>query len=241
MAKSEELYGTVICFYQSFLEKAEAEDDKLFDQNWKEKAIFINTQMDILSEAAQNNYIRAIEVYLKNTKTNCKDNHSVKFQERTTKQNIREQSFKLNVEMKNAIDGELVPFYQIHDSRYMLYWLALSKNGYQSYIDSLSAIENQKIILSQRSTDFVSPGEQQPEADHFMQSEKSNSGNDHNEFFRNASNGGFFSYELKTQGVEKLSVYVKYWGVNHWGTKIFDILSNDLNLLICFNILFIAK
>ncbi|MCQ2973407.1 MAG: glycoside hydrolase family 127 protein [Bacteroidales bacterium] len=138
--------------------------------------------------------------------------------------------FKLNVEMKNAIDGELVPFYQIHDSRYMLYWLALSKNGYQSYIDSLSAIENQKIILSQRSTDFVSPGEQQPEADHFMQSEKSNSGNDHNEFFRNASNGGFFSYELKTQGVEKLSVYVKYWGVNHWGTKIFDILVDDVKI-----------
>ena len=33
--------------------------------------------------------------------------------------------FKLNCRMENKIEGELQPFFEIHDSRYMLYWLAL--------------------------------------------------------------------------------------------------------------------
>jgi len=43
--------------------------------------------------------------------------------------------FKLNVKMVNPMDLTLEPFNQIHDSRYMMYWLALTNDGYQAYVD----------------------------------------------------------------------------------------------------------
>ncbi len=141
-----------------------------------------------------------------------------------------------NVKIENKIEGELEPFFAIHDSRYMIYWLALTSDGYKSYIDSLSEIEHQKIVLKNRSTDFVAPGEQQPETDHAMQAERSMTGNTQNVFYRTASNGGFFSYDMATQSRTDLSLYVKYWGVNDWGTKIFDIYIDDEKLVTVNNI-----
>ncbi len=42
------------------------------------------------------------------------------------------------LKMINPINVVLQPFYQIHDSRYMMYWMALSNDQYHSYMDSLS-------------------------------------------------------------------------------------------------------
>ncbi|MBV5349549.1 hypothetical protein JZU61_07905, partial [bacterium] len=78
----------------------------------------------------------------------------------------------------------------------MMYWLALSNSGYKAYTDSLANIEKVKLALEKRTIDQVAPGEQQPETDHAMQQEKSNKGNNLNEFFREASDGGYFSYDL---------------------------------------------
>jgi uncharacterized protein len=138
--------------------------------------------------------------------------------------------FKLNVKVVNPIELTLEPFYQIHDSRYMMYWLALSNSGYKSYIDSIANIEKEKLELQKRTVDFVMPGEQQPEVDHAMQSEKSNKGNNFNEFFREARDGGFFSYDLSTNAETNLSLYVRYWGAE-WGTRKFDIYIDDEKLV----------
>ena len=37
----------------------------------------------------------------------------------------------------NATKVEFEPFFRIHDSRYMMYWMTLTNNQYKSYIDSL--------------------------------------------------------------------------------------------------------
>jgi uncharacterized protein len=42
--------------------------------------------------------------------------------------------FKLNVKMINPVELTLEPFSQIHDARYMMYWLALTNKGYKAYI-----------------------------------------------------------------------------------------------------------
>lgn len=138
--------------------------------------------------------------------------------------------FSLNVKMENPIDVKLEPFANIHDARYMIYWLALTNNGYKSYMDSLSTIEKEKIALEKRTIDFVATGEQQPETDHAMQKENSNSGNANNEFFRDASRGGYFSYEMKTNSETNLSLIVRYWGAE-WGGRKFDIYIDDEKLL----------
>lgn len=123
----------------------------------------------------------------------------------------------------------LEPFYQIHDARYMMYWMALSGRQYQSYLDSLGSLEKEKLALQERTIDFVAPGEQQPEADHAMQSEQSRSGSLHNEFWRDAFNGGYFSYQLATSNQTSLSLMVRYWGAE-WGNRKFDIFIDDERL-----------
>jgi uncharacterized protein len=127
----------------------------------------------------------------------------------------------------NSTKIVLEPFYQIHDSRYMMYWMALTSRQYQSYLDSLGALEKEKLALQKRTIDFVAPGEQQPEVDHAMESDQSKAGSMHNEFWRDASNGGHFSYQLATTSEKGLSLMVRYWGAE-WGSRKFEIyIDND--------------
>lgn len=139
-------------------------------------------------------------------------------------------NFKINVSMENGIQTNLEPFYKIHDSRYMMYWLALTKSGQKEYIDSLATIEKQKLELEKRTVDHVAPGEQQPESDHYMEKSKSNSGNSENEFWREANDGGSFSYLMSTHSETNLSLIVRYWGFE-WGTRKFDIYIDDEKLV----------
>jgi uncharacterized protein len=132
--------------------------------------------------------------------------------------------------MGNPINVVLEPFYQIHDFRYMIYWMALTNKQYQSYLDSLGLIEKERLAIQKRTLDFVAPGEQQPEADHAMESDQSRSGTRHNEFWREASNGGYFSYQLSTQSETGLSLMVRYWGAE-WGNRKFDLFIDDEKLL----------
>jgi hypothetical protein len=84
--------------------------------------------------------------------------------------------------------------------------------------------------LRQRTVDYVATGEQQPEADHALQSSHSNSGTYLDEFWRDASDGGFFSYVLATKGETDLSLMVRYWGFE-WGGRKFDIYIDDEKLV----------
>lgn len=97
-------------------------------------------------------------------------------------------------------------------------------------MDSLSTIEKEKMMLEKRTLDFIAPGEQQPETDHKMQQENSKSGNANQEYFREASSGGYFSYEMKTNAETELSLIVRYWGAE-WGGRKFDIYIDDEKLL----------
>jgi hypothetical protein len=135
-----------------------------------------------------------------------------------------------DVKMVNPINVKLQPFYTIHDARYMMYWMALSNEQYKSYLDSIAAVEKEKLALEKRTIDFVAPGEQQPEVDHQMQSNQSQSGVANDAFYRDASGGGFFSYNLSTGNESNLSLIVRYWGAE-WGNRKFDIYIDDEKLI----------
>jgi uncharacterized protein len=135
---------------------------------------------------------------------------------------------KLN--MGNPAKIILQPFYQVHDARYMTYWMTLTSKQYRVYLDSLGVIERERLALQKRTVDFVAPGEQQPEADHAMQRSNSNTGNRLDEFWRDARNDGYFSYNLATQGETKLRLMVRYWGAER-GDRKFEIYINDEKLL----------
>ena len=132
--------------------------------------------------------------------------------------------------MVNPVDVVFQPFFTIHDSRYMMYWMVLSNKQYRSYLDSITVLENRKQELQKRTIDFVAPGEQQPEADHDLQRQNSNTGNHLDEFWRDARNGGFFSYRMATNNEVGLSLVVRYWGAE-WGNRKFDIYIDDQKLI----------
>ena len=136
--------------------------------------------------------------------------------------------FTLSTKMENAIRSEIQPFFEIHDSRYMMYWLALSEDSYKGYLDGLAKAEQERQALEARTVDKVQPGEQQPEADHFMETDRSQVGNTNDVFFRDASNGHYFSYLMQTGGQTDLSLRLKYWGVGEWKSHEFDIFVDDV-------------
>ena len=119
---------------------------------------------------------------------------------------------------------EFEPFYKIHDSRYMMYWMALTNSQYQAFLDSIAAGS-----LEKRTIDSVATGVQPSEADHAMQSSNSYSGTHMGEFWRDARSGGYFSYNLKTIRETTISLMVRYWG-NENGNRTFDILIDDVRL-----------
>lgn len=134
------------------------------------------------------------------------------------------------LKMINPLDLELEPFYQVHDARYMVYWMALSNSQYRAHLDSLSRMEKEKLALEKRTIDFIAPGEQQPEADHALEKKNSHTGNHLNQFWRDARNEGYFSYKLSTNKETGLSLIVRYWGAE-WGSRKFDIYIDEEKLL----------
>ena len=138
--------------------------------------------------------------------------------------------FTLSTRMENKIEGELQPFFEIHDSRYMMYWLALTESSYKQYIDNIAKQEQERQALEASTVDKVQPGEQQPETDHQMETDESYTGNTNNVFYRDARNGHYFSYLMQTDGLTNLKLRLKYWGVGEWKSHEFDIYIDDVLL-----------
>ena len=135
--------------------------------------------------------------------------------------------FTLSTKMENGIHNEIQPFFEIHDSRYMIYWLALTEQSYQGYLEQLAKAEQERQALEARTVDKVQPGEQQPETDHKMETDQSQVGNTNDVFWRDARDGHYFSYQMQTGGRTDLQLRLKYWGVGEWKSHEFDIFIDD--------------
>ena len=135
--------------------------------------------------------------------------------------------FVLETKMENGISGILQPFFEIHDSRYMIYWLALTGKTHKDYLERLAREEQERQALEARTVDKVQPGEQQPETDHKMETDRSNTGNTNDIFFRDARNGHYFSYLMQTGGETDLTLRLTFWGQDEWRTCEFDIMIDD--------------
>jgi len=104
----------------------------------------------------------------------------------------------------------LRPFYQIHDARYMVYWNVLSPSEYVQVQEDRRHLEEELLALDNRTLDQVRPGEQQPEKDHNLKFERSQTGINMDRHWRHAN--GWFSYDLKKPSTEKVTLMVTYCG-----------------------------
>lgn len=104
----------------------------------------------------------------------------------------------------------LKPFYQVHDARYMLYWNVLSPMEYVQVQEDLRHLEEERVAMDKRTLDQVRPGEQQPEKDHNLKYERSQTGINMDRHWRHAN--GWFSYDFKKPTAEKVTLMVTYSG-----------------------------
>jgi len=89
---------------------------------------------------------------------------------------------------------ELVPFFRVHDSRYMIYWRTVGQEEYGKVTARIRAEEKSRLALEARTLDRVTPGEQQGEVEHDVRSESSTTGMTLGRTWRAAT--GWFSYDL---------------------------------------------
>lgn len=71
---------------------------------------------------------------------------------------------------------QLIPFFRLHDSRYMLYWARSTPAEYRSLREQLAQAEADRLALDALTVDQVAPGEQQPEVEHGFQGEGTDTG-----------------------------------------------------------------
>lgn len=138
-------------------------------------------------------------------------------------------TFKINgLYPEKYNDGlELIPFYKLHDSRYIIYWPQATQSEVAEIRARIEAEEKERIQLDAITIDKVICGEQQPESDHFIKFEDSKTGFLEDLHWREAK--GWFSYQLKNNDKNAKYLYIRYF--NRDNSQEFDIQINDQNLL----------
>ncbi|NDV68549.1 glycoside hydrolase family 127 protein [Dysgonomonas sp. 25] len=114
---------------------------------------------------------------------------------------------------------ELIPFYRLHESRYIIYWPQATSEGLKKMQEKIEQEEREQIILDSKTIDKVVCGEQQPESDHFIQSQDSWTGFIEDIHWREAN--GWFSYRMKNTHRGGKYLYLKYFDIDQ--ARAFDI------------------
>lgn len=81
--------------------------------------------------------------------------------------------------------------------------------------------------LKEQTVSQFSPGEMQPERDHQLKGEKTQPGEFNGHKFREAKEGGWFSFEMEVLPDRPMNLLCKYWGgIVYW--HMFDILIDNV-------------
>lgn len=125
------------------------------------------------------------------------------------------------------LDGlELIPFFRVHRTRYMLYWPFSTPGQLETRREIDARREAARLELERRTIDKVAPGEQQPESDHAFSGERTEAGVNFGRHWRHAA--GWFGYELNDPNGEAQVLRVDYFGADSGRT--FYIELNSLRI-----------
>ena len=121
---------------------------------------------------------------------------------------------------------ELIPFFRVHDTRYMLYWQMGSKTELKASRKERKEEEKVKLALEAQTIDQVTPGQQQAEVEHNYKGEGAETGLYLGYHWRHART--WFSYELNNPELDARILRVRFNAVDSGRT--FDILLNGVVL-----------
>lgn len=133
--------------------------------------------------------------------------------------------FRLTEIVEPAVDGgvPLLPFYQLHDSRYQMYWESATLGDLAARKKQLEREERARLARDAATVDLVVAGEQQPETEHEFQGRNTESGLHNGRHWRHGSE---FQYTLNSRNKKDLSVMVTYSGDD--AGRSFDIFANEV-------------
>ena len=120
-------------------------------------------------------------------------------------------------------DVTLKPFNTTYFSRYTVYWDTFTADGWKRHEAEYQADLARQKTLEARTVDQMRIGEQQAEVDHKLQSERSSSGPSGEKHWRDATDGGWFSFTLKVLPDTAQDLVCTYWGGEE-GNRVFDVL-----------------
>jgi hypothetical protein len=123
-------------------------------------------------------------------------------------------------------DLELIPFFRVHESRYMVYWPFTTPRELEQWKQADDSSERERLALQARTVDQVAPGEQQPESDHFFTGEQTQAGTHRGRHWRHAL--GWFSYRLRDPGHEATQLRITYYGLDR--DAVFSLFVNGTRL-----------
>ena len=122
----------------------------------------------------------------------------------------------------------LTPLYKMYAHNYEVYWDRYTRQQWQEKRNEFAAEIQKRKTLEARTIDYVNPGEEQNERDHNMQGEKTNAGDFGDHKYRDASENGWFSWDLKVLPGQAQDLVLTYWGEDR-GRR-FDILVDGQKL-----------
>ncbi|WP_339615743.1 glycoside hydrolase family 127 protein [uncultured Gilvimarinus sp.] len=114
------------------------------------------------------------------------------------------------IQPKAYKDLELIPFFRVHQSRYMLYWPYSTPDNLAAKRAAGAEKEAVMLALEARTVDKVAPGEQQPESDHFFKAGNSEAGVNAGRHWRHAYD--WFSYQLNDPDAQAKVLRITYFG-----------------------------
>jgi DUF1680 family protein len=126
-------------------------------------------------------------------------------------------------------DVKLIPFNQTKNEYYSVYWDVFSPDAWVVQQKAYDEARKKARELEARTTDILRVGEMQPERDHNFTGEKIINGEDHQRKWRSTNEGGFITFDMKTDANEKNTLINTYWGMDNRG-RVFDILVDNVKL-----------
>jgi len=112
------------------------------------------------------------------------------------------------VQGKDVGSVVFMPFFRLHDARYVMYWPYSTPANLQAMQARAAEGEKERLALNALTIDQVAPGEQQPESDHFFKSDGGEAGINQGKHWRHAT--GWFSYDLTDRKGEASALRLTY-------------------------------
>lgn len=126
-------------------------------------------------------------------------------------------------------DCELIPFYKVYgENHYTVYWDFFTEKEWEMKKMDYEKMKQEEEQIIRRTIDYVRVGESQSERDHNFEGINTYEGEFGDKMYRDARDGGWFSYDMLVDERFSLELLCTYWG-NDAGRR-FEILVDNKKL-----------